>query len=158
MATIHLMTGFIGFGKTTLAQKLAQTLPAVCLTHDTYMVKLYGRNMPYEEFHSNYQKVDDMLWLLAAKIIKCDCDVIMDYGFWNKEKRQQAYLRAKALTPNVIFHQVECDMNVAKARILKRSQENPDELYITENEFDTLAKQYHPIDSSEKYDVIYHQG
>ena len=148
----------MGYGKTKIAKELEKTLPAVRLTHDEFMVKLYGRNMPYEEFHSNYQKVDDMLWLLAAKIIKCGCDVIMDYGFWNKEHRLQAYLKAKAITENIIFHQMVCDINVAKERILKRSKENPNELYITENEFDTLAKQYQPIDASEKYTVIYHQG
>lgn len=158
MAAIHLMVGFMGFGKTTLAQQLAQDLPAVCLTHDTYMVKLYGRNMPYADFKSNYQKVDGMLWSLAEKIIKCGCDVIMDYGFWNKEHRLQAYLKAKAITENIIFHQMVCDINVAKERILKRSKENPNELYITENEFDTLAKQYQPIDKTEEYNVIYHQS
>ena len=158
MATIHLMVGFMGFGKTTLAQKLAEDLPAVCLTHDTYMVKLYGRNMPYADFKSNYQKVDEMLWGLAEKILNCGCDVIMDYGFWNKEHRLKAYTQAKKITPNIVFHQMICNMDIAKERILKRSKENPDELYITENEFDTLAKQYQTIDKTEKYNVVYHQS
>lgn len=81
MATIHLMVGFMGFGKTTIAKQLEKNLPAVRLTHDEFMVKLYGRNMPYAEFHSNYNKVDKVLWDLAEKIIKTDTDVIMDYGF-----------------------------------------------------------------------------
>ena len=34
MATIHLMVGFIGFGKTTIAKKLEKEPPAVHLTHD----------------------------------------------------------------------------------------------------------------------------
>ncbi len=46
--TVHLMVGFMGFGKTTVARKLAAQIPAVCLTHDEFMVKLYGRNMPDE--------------------------------------------------------------------------------------------------------------
>ena len=158
MTTIHLMVGFMGFGKTTLAQKLAEDLPAVCLTHDTYMVKLYDRNMPYADFKSNYQKVDEMLWSLAEKILKCGCDVIMDYGFWSKEHRLKAYTRAKKITKDIVFHQMVCDMNIAKERILKRSKESPDELYITEDEFDTLSKQYQPIDKTEQYNDVYHQG
>ena len=40
MATIHLMVGFIGFGKTTIAKKLEKDVSGVCLTHDDFMVKL----------------------------------------------------------------------------------------------------------------------
>lgn len=156
MATIHLMVGFMGFGKTTVAKELAQKLPAICLTHDEFMVKLYGRNMPYHEFHPNYDKVDDVLWDLAEKIIKTGTDVIMDYGFWSHQDREKAYNHAKRITPNVVFHYVYCDMETAKRRILKRSQENLDELFIREDEFDTLAQKFEPWNCTDDYPVILH--
>ena len=87
----------MGFGKTTVAKKLEQKYGAVRLTHDEFMVKLYGRNMPYAEFHSNYDKVDEVLWELAAKIIKAGTDVIMDYGFWSHDAREKAYNRAQKI-------------------------------------------------------------
>lgn len=158
MATIHLMVGFIGFGKTTLAETMARELPAVCLTHDRYMVKLFGRNLPEAEFRIAYQKVDNMLWQLAEKIISYNYDVIMDYGFWNKEKRLEAHTKAKSLTENVVFHQINCDMQTAKQRVLKRSAENPQELNISATDFDILAKQYQPIASNEKYNIVYHDN
>ena len=150
------MVGFMGFGKTTIAKELEKKLPAVRLTHDEYMVKLYGRNMPYEDFHINYDKVDEVLWDLAQKIIATGTDVIMDYGFWNHEVREKAYNRAKKITENVVFHNIFCDMQTAKQRILKRSAENPDELYIREDEFDTLAKQYQPWYYMDDYPVVLH--
>lgn len=155
-ATIHLMVGFMGFGKTTVAKELEKIIPAVRLTHDEFMVKLYGRNMPYDEFHPNYQKVDDVLWTMAEKIVQCGTDVIMDYGFWSHQDREEVYRRAKKLTDSVVLHVVQCDMVTAKKRILKRSKENPDELYIREDEFDTLAKKYEPWGAKDEYPMVWH--
>ena len=154
MPTIHLMVGFMGFGKTTIAKQLEEKIPAVRLTHDEYMVKLYGRNMPYSDFHLNYKKVDEMLWYLAEKIIKAGTDVIMDYGFWSHDDREQVYERAKKITDSVIFHNIYCDMNIAKQRILSRSAENQKELYIGEGEFDALAKKYEPWNYRDDYPVV----
>lgn len=158
MATIHLMFGFAGFGKTTIAKKMAEELPAVRLTHDEFMVKLYGRNMPYAEFHPNYEKVDGVLWNLAEKIIRTGSDVIMDYGFWSREDRKEAFMRAKKITDSVVFHNVVCDMTTAKQRILRRSAENPDELYIREDEFDTLSQKFEPWSDTDDYPVIVHNA
>ena len=156
MATIHLMTGFIGFGKTTLAKQLEKNLPAVRLTHDEFMVKLYGRNIPDADFHPDYDKVDSLLWHLAEQIIKCGADVIMDYGFWSHQSRKKAFTRALQITDDVVFHLHDCDLSTAKERLLQRTKENHDELYISEAEFDTLSQQYEPWDSLDNYPVVLH--
>jgi inorganic pyrophosphatase len=66
------------------------------------------------------------------------------------------YAQAKKLTDDVVFHVVGCAMDEAKRRILKRSAENPQELYIREDEFDTLSKQYEPWDAADNYPVVLH--
>ena len=158
MATIHLMFGFMGFGKTTVAGELEKTLPAVRLTHDEFMVKLYGRNIPCAEFRADYEKVDDVLWNLAEKIIKTGVDVIMDYGFWSHEDREKAFTRAKKITDSVVFHNVVCDMTTAKQRILRRSAEKSSELCIGEKEFDALSQKFEPWGSGDEYPVILHNA
>ncbi len=156
MATIHLTVGFMGFGKTTVAKRLEKEINGIRLTHDEFMVRLYGRNMPYEEFHQNYKKVDDMLWDMAEKIINAKVDVIMDYGFWSHEDRKNAYERAKKITDDVVFDVINCDLAVAKQRLLQRSKDNPNELYITENEFDELVKRYKPWSDEDKYPAVFY--
>lgn len=154
MSVIHLMVGFIGFGKTTIARQIEEKIPAIRLTHDEFMVRLFGRHMPNDEFRADYEKVDNMLWDLAEKIIKSGTDVIMDYGFWSHKDREKAYLRAKKITDKVIFHNVCCDMNMAKQRVLQRSEKQQNELFIKENEFDVLAKQYEEWNCTDNYPVV----
>ena len=55
------------------------------------------------------------------KIVKSGTDVIMDYGFWSHQDRKKAYNRARRITNNVLFHNVYCDMDIAKQRILQHN-------------------------------------
>ena len=154
MATIHLMCGFIGFGKTTIAKELEKKINVVRLTHDEIMVERYGRNMPYDEFQSNYKKVDDFIRTEATKYIQAGKDVLLDYGFWNHAKREEYYNWAKTLTDDVVFHAVYCDINTAKQRMHIRSENDKEALLIRDDEFDVLLKQYEPWYEKDTYPVI----
>lgn len=152
MATIHLMVGFIGFGKTTIAQELAEKLNAVRLTHDDIMCERYGRNP--DDFKTKYQIVDTYIRAETAKYIEQGRDVILDYGFWTHAKREEYYLWAKRLTDNVVFHNVYCDLETAKKRVLKRTIDDDTALVIDERTFDTLLKQYEPWGYLDDYPVV----
>jgi len=154
MTTIHLMCGFIGFGKTTIAKELEKKINAVRFTHDDIMVERYGRNMPPEDFQINYKKVDDYIRAETAKYIQSGRDVILDYGFWNHARREEYYTWAKTLTDNVIFHVVYCDIDTAKKRMLVRSENDKDSLLIRADEFEFFLKQYEPWDEKDNYPVI----
>ena len=154
MATIHLMVGFMGFGKTTVAKELAKKLPAVRLTHDEIMLARYGRNP--DDFQTKYKIVDNEIRVQTAEYIRQGKDVILDYGFWTHAKREEYYNWAKTLTNHVIFHVVECDMETAKQRVMERSSNDNQSLQIDGHAFDTLAKQYEPWDYTDDYPVVLH--
>lgn len=149
MPQIILLCGFLGFGKTTYAQKLALELPAKLFTHDEIMKERFGRNP--DDFAAKYKIVDDYICKQTIQTIQKGQNVILDYGFWSKSKRQEYYQWAKSLTSNVVFHVLECDMTLAKQRVLKRTQTDDNALYIDENCFDTLLSQFEPFDEKEGY-------
>lgn len=156
MTAIHLMVGFMGFGKTTIAKQLAQTIPAKRLTHDELMAKRYGRNP--EDFQTKYNVIDEEIRKKTTELLKNGQSVILDYGFWTHQKREEYYTWAKTLTDNVIFHVVYCDMNIAKQRILARTANDIDALEIDENTFNTLAKQFEPWNYIDDYPVVFYNA
>ena len=88
--SIHLMHGFIGFGKTTIAKKLEKELPAVRFTHDEIMLSKYGRNP--SDFQIKYKIVDEYIKNQTQIELKKGNNVVLDYGFWNKGIRKEYYL------------------------------------------------------------------
>jgi predicted kinase len=54
MATAHLIRGFLGVGKTMLARRLEQDIPAIRFSHDEWMTRLYGDDPTVAERGSNF--------------------------------------------------------------------------------------------------------
>jgi len=156
MATIHLMVGFIGFGKTTIAKDLEKSLSAIRFTHDEVMFARYGRNP--DDFRTKYKIVDNEIRSQAEKIIKSGQDVILDYGFWSHQQREEFYRWAKGITDDVVFHLICCDLNTAKKRVLKRTATDKNALMIDEGIFDVLLTQYEPWSEKDNYQVIKHDN
>ena len=117
MSEIHMVCGYMGFGKTMLAKRLAKRLPAVRLTHDEFMRDLFGRNLPDAEFRKYMRPVADLMWKLCGEICRAGGNAVMDMGFWSKEDRRLAYAKASELADRVFFDVVECDMATAKRRV-----------------------------------------
>lgn len=154
MPTIHLIHGFMGFGKTTLSRKLAKKYNAKHFAIDQVMLKRFGRNP--KDFNRAYQEADNYIWQETEKLIQAGQDVILDYGFWEKETRKKVQEKALKLTSDVLWHQLICDIDVAQKRVLKRTQENPDELFIDENCFNDRFNRYQPITDDEHLNVEKH--
>ncbi len=146
--TIHLMHGFIGCGKTTIAKKIQEETGAVLLTHDDFMIKEYGRN-PEDFSKERFDAIDEKIKLIAAREIEQGNSVIMDYGFWEKETRKKYFKWAKNLTSKVVFHAVQCDIETAKKRALKRTQDDLTQFVINEEIFSDRLKRFEPMTHEE---------
>ena len=128
-------------------------MPAVRVTHDEIMCARYGRSP--EDFPEKYKLIDKEIRRDAAAEISQGHNVILDYGFWSKKKRQAYYRWARQLTPEGCFHVLRCDLNTAKERVLKRNADNLNELFIDENAFNILLQQYEPLSEEENYPAVF---
>jgi len=73
----------------------------------------------------------------------------MDYGFWEKETRKKYFKWAKNLTSDVQFLAVQCDIEIAKQRALKRTEDDLTQFVINEEIFSDRLKRFEPMTKEE---------
>ena len=73
LPSVHLICGFMGFGKTTLAKKLETLLPAKRFTHDDIMFEKYGKAP--DDFFNRYKMVDNFIKEEAKNCLKNNQEV-----------------------------------------------------------------------------------
>ena len=156
MATIHCMCGYIGFGKTTVAKKLAQQYQAKRFTPDELMIQLYGTDVG-QDFMDKAEHLNTYIWQEIDRCLKNGQDVIYDSGSWGPEDRKYVMEMAHKLKADVLWHQIQCNIETAKQRTLTRAQEVK-ELSIDEKFFDKNLTRYKPIEPEEHLTVVLHQG
>ena len=151
MAATHLIHGFIGSGKTTFAKALEASEPrCIRFTHDEWVHQLYGTTPPEQEFPEIFNRIDTLIWDTALSVLRNDCSVILDHGFWTESSRRNARQRLETDGHRVQFYSVQCDLATMKKRTLARSEAPPaDSLWIDRKAFDTLYGQFEPMTDHE---------
>ena len=116
MATLHLMVGLPCSGKTTLAQKLEHELPALRLNLDECHIHLFGQDAEEPEHDARHSLIETMLWNIASRALELGTNVILDYGLWAREEREDYRLRAKDLGASSEVH----FLDVPEEELLRR--------------------------------------
>ena len=129
MATLHLLCGFIGAGKTTFAKSLERDHSAVLFSHDEWMVRLYGRNPPSEHFQTYYHRVEDLIWQMASRFLALGHDVVLDHGFWSRADRDLARRKSQEIGVPAKLYFLHYSEEVMRERVLIRTEESQESLY-----------------------------
>ena len=116
MATLHLMVGLPCSGKTTLAKKIEQERSALRLTADEWQIGLFGQDAEAPEHDARHSFIEAMLWNIASRALELGTNVILDFGFWAREEREDYQLRAKRLGASSEVH----FLDVPKEELLRR--------------------------------------
>ena len=119
MATLHLMVGLPCSGKTTLAKKLEHEQLALRLTTDEWHVRLFGQDAEEPDHDSRHGLIEALLWKIASRALELETNVILDFGFWAREEREDYRSRAKHLGASSEVHYLD----VSEAELLRRLEE-----------------------------------
>jgi predicted kinase len=104
VATLYLMVGLPCSGKTTLAQRLESEKAALRLSPDEWQVLLFGQDAEEPEHNARHGLIEGMLWEIARRALVLGTNVILDFGFWAREEREDFRLRAKQLGASSEVH------------------------------------------------------
>jgi len=89
MAKVILICGKLCSGKSTYAHKIRCKNRSIILSVDDIMISLFGQSLG--EKHDEYAKrIKDYLFNKSLDLIENGVDVILDWGFWKKEDRENA--------------------------------------------------------------------
>src|SRR3974377_453175 len=98
------MVGLPCSGKTTLARRLEVEGSALRLTPDEWQVRLFGQDAAEPEHNCRHGLIEALLWDLAARLLILGTSVILDFGFWAREEREDFRLRAKKMGASSEVH------------------------------------------------------
>jgi hypothetical protein len=113
------MVGLPCSGKTTLAQKLEHKLPALRLTPDEWHIRLFGQDAEEPEHDARHSLIEAILWNIASRVLELGTNVILDFGFWAREEREDYRSRAKQLGASSEVHYLD----VSEDDLLRRLEE-----------------------------------
>lgn len=153
MATAHLIHGYIGAGKTSLARQLEARLPAVRFTHDEWMVALFGRDPPAELFPEQSRRVSALLEAQWTRCLELGLDVVLDLNFWSRAQRDATRARVASLSARHRLYHLALPDEEAWARVDRRNQD-PGALHIARNTFETLRARYEPLGEDEEHEIV----
>jgi predicted kinase len=121
MATLHLMVGLPCSGKTTLARKLEVERSALRLTPDEWQLPLFGQDAQEPEHNARHSLIEAMLWNLASRALVLGTNVILDFGFWAREEREDFRSQAKQLGASSEIHFLDVPDNELMKRLAVRN-------------------------------------
>jgi predicted kinase len=149
MATAHLLFGYLGAGKTTLARRLELEHRAVRFTPDEWMARLFGDDPPVETFSEKAAAVLELLEPLWTRCLSVGVDVVLDYGFWRRSERDQVRVLVEKLGASARLYRLACPDEEARRRIGARNEALHRSLYIAPATFDALKVCFEPLDEDE---------
>ena len=133
MATLHLMVGLPCSGKTTLARTLEYEYSALRLTPDEWQLRLFGQDAEAPEHNARHALIEALLWDVASRALVLGTNVILDFGFWAREEREDYRARAKQLGASSEVHFLDVPEEELLRRLVRRNaQRSPMAFYITE--------------------------
>ncbi|MEQ4205436.1 ATP-binding protein [Actinopolymorpha sp. B17G11] len=156
MATAHLIYGYIGAGKTTYAQSLAERLGGVRFSTDEWVATLYDEDESrIPDMAPLIRRVETVMEPLWCRCLSLGVDVVLDLGFWARSKRDTARRLAERCGASSRLHHVRCrDREVAWARVERRNHDPRGSIRMSRHTFDVLEAKVEPPGEDEDHVLI----
>ena len=154
-ATLHVIFGPSGAGKTTYAHAFARRERAVAFVLDDWMAGLFAPDMPqpleYEWMVERVQRCEAQIWSTAAACLAAGTSVILDIGLMRRADRARVREIAEAADLPLQWHFVTASADARRARVAERNVIRGENfaIEVTPEMFDFIEGVFEPPEPSE---------
>ena len=153
MATLFLICGLPGSGKTTLAKQLEVSYLALRLCPDEWISALLADIVDMAELDRLRTPVESVQWELAKRVLALGINVILENGFWSRDERDRYRSQAEALGARVELKYLNVDRDELWARLSKRNQNLPPGTFVVREDQLDLWLSWFQAPTSDELDV-----
>ena len=121
MAKAILLCGKIASGKTTYAQRISSEENAVILSVDEITIGILGGELG-EQHDAIAERTQRYLFAKSLEILHAGANVLLDWGFWTKERRKAARSFYESQGIACEFHYIDLEDETWQTNIMLRNQ------------------------------------
>jgi len=154
-ATVHLLCGLPGAGKTTLAKKLAKKHDAVRFTLDEWMIGLYEYSIFDAEYGEYADRVRERIWETAVDLLRLGLDVVLDWSLWSREKRADLLAKINEVGADHTLYFLNVPLEELRRRLHERNAAHPSRAHqIPIEELERFAPYFEPPEADEGLNLV----
>jgi len=160
MATVHLICGSTGAGKTTYAAALAGRVRGVLFSIDQWMATLYLPDRPdpmsLDWAIERTARCELQIWTVVDQLVARGLDVILDVGLSRREHRDRFRQRALEIGAECKLHYLDVDLETRRARVRERNvtRAGSYSLEVTDAMFDWMEQWFEAPSDDELYEAM----
>ena len=141
--TLHVLSGKLASGKTTLARRIAQECGAVLICEDIWLGRLFpGEIATFEDYLHRSRKFRSALEPHLRALLQCGTSVVLDFA--GNVPAERAWVRGVAEgLADVVCHYIQASDELCKRQLRQRNAELPaGSQHTTDDEFDAIRKYF----------------
>lgn len=153
MATLFMICGLPGSGKTTLAKRLEISENALRLCPDEWIAQIRADPNDILELDRLRSPVESVQWDIAKRTLLLGVNVILENGFWSRGERNHFRSEAEALGAEVKLYFLDVPLNELWVRLSHRNSSLPSGSFVvTKPNLELWAKSFEPPDEDEQFE------
>lgn len=155
MATVHLVEGPVGAGKSTFAAQLARSHAAPRLILDEWMVTLFRADRPEADLMQWYgerkQRCIEQIWRVTCDLIDAGTSAVLELGLVQAQDRSDFYARIDAAEYPLRVYVLDAPRAVRRARVHARNdaQCGTFQMVVPDEIFESASDLWEPPDDLE---------
>ena len=156
---LHLTSGKIASGKSTLTKSLAAEHSAILLSEDQWLSRLYPDQIKsIADYVRLAHQIREVLGPLVSDLLRAGVTVVLDFPANTPQDRRWLRGLADAAEVAHCVHYIEVDDDTCRGRLHRRNQRGEHEFAATDAEFELINSYFCAPGEGEGLRVEVHRG